>query len=162
QLRTNPTYAVGYRTRPSPATNALIFNTKQGPMTDVELRHRVASAIDPNALARKCFPNGPRAARSFLPPVFFGEDVPQRKREPSLPMQRVAAPAAAAAAAPKAPSSSDAMAATMAISASEKEREEKEGQKAKGSGSSAAPLRLGLFPAFQNAFNAYSREVIAM
>ncbi len=143
ELRNNPTLAAGYRTRPSQATSALFLSTRHGPLVDTTLRRRIVRAIDPALLARRCFPRGPGAARSFLPPVFTGEDLSRRDPGKGTSMPPPNSPSDVAA-------QEVAMAKTIAADTGKK------------SGSMQTGLRLGLFPVFQGPQAAYARELEAM
>ncbi len=78
-LRHDPEFAARYFETPSLATAYLALNTKKGPLADVDVRRRVARAIDVESVVRRGLGRFALPALGMIPPGLLGHDPSARQ-----------------------------------------------------------------------------------
>ncbi len=87
-LRHDPEFAPRYYEAPSLSLAYLALNTRRGPLADVEVRRRVAHAIDVSTVLRRALGRFARPARGIILPGLVGYTAPEGE-EVRSPVERV-------------------------------------------------------------------------
>ncbi|HVS64789.1 MAG TPA: ABC transporter substrate-binding protein [Thermoanaerobaculia bacterium] len=87
-LRREPAFAAGYRETPRLCTYYFAFNTRSGPLADLETRRRFADAVDAERLVRQTLGRLALPARGLIPPGLLGHDPTRATSRPIRPQSK--------------------------------------------------------------------------